>query len=230
MAILSGFNLREWGVTFLDLVFPEAPLNGELPDPIEPPFCEHCGQVYEGAITTQFQCTNCADRTWHFDCARAFYPSVGCVRESILGFKYNQQFHQRRRLVQWIEAGFDRHLANRAAWDALVPVPLHRLKQRDRGFNQAAELARGLGKQRHLPVMDCLKRVRETGTQTKLTREERWHNLRGAFELRSGFDVRGKNLLLIDDVFTTGATCEGCAQVLHRAGAGTIGVLTVARG
>lgn len=230
MAILSLATLRDWGVTLLDLTFPEMPLEGKQPKPIEPPLCERCGQPYEGAITTEFQCTNCHDRVWHFTAARALYPSEGCVRDVIHGFKYRQQFYHRRRLIDWLDTGFARHLEGQGTWDALVPVPLYRVRYRERGFNQALELARGLGKRRHIPVTDCLERCRETPTQTRLSREERWRNLRGAFGLRSGFDVRGQNLLLIDDVFTTGATCEGCAQVLHQAGAGTIGVLTVARG
>lgn len=229
MAILSRAFLHDWGVTLLDLVFPEPPLEGLLPNPIEPPFCENCGEPFEGAISGVFHCANCQERNWHFTRARAFYPSEGCVRDAILGFKYQQQFYQRRRLVEWLDAAFERHAANEP-WDALVPVPLHTLRRRDRGFNQAMELARGLSKRRAIPVLDCLKRLRETGSQTRLAREDRWRNLRNAFDLRSGFDVRGKNLLVIDDVFTTGATSEGCAQVLHKAGARSIGVLTVARG
>lgn len=231
MALLSLPTLRDWGLTFLDLVFPEPPFEGKIPEPIEAPFCEQCGQPFEGAITTTFSCTNCADRTWHFQSARAYYPFKGGVREAILGFKYREQFYQRKHLVRWLIAGYDRRYAEgEIKWDGLVPVPLHRLRRRERGFNQARELANGLSRQRHIPVTDCLTRTRETGKQTQLNREERWRNLRNAFDLRSGFDVRGRNLLVIDDVFTTGATGEGCAQVLQKAGAGAVGVLTVARG
>lgn len=233
MALLPGTvfgdSLKEWGLTLLDLVFPEAPLEGEMPSPIEPPFCEHCGERFEGAITNAFKCSNCEGRQWHFAWARAYYPAEGCVRKAILEFKYGKQFHQRQRLSKWLDAGFEKH-AKGVAWDGLVPVPLHHLRQRTRGFNQALELATGLSKKRRVPVLKCLERLHDTGTQTVLSREERWHNLRNAFGLRSGFDVGGMNLLIIDDVFTTGATCEGCAEVLHEAGAGVIGVLTIARG
>lgn len=231
MALLSRSALHEWGVTLLDLVFPEPPLEGAMPHPTEPPFCDKCGERFDGMISTAFECSNCQGRHWHFEWARAYYPAEGAVREAIHGFKYKEQFHLRRHLVDWLEAGFDRHIApDGIAWDGLVPVPLHPLRRRERGFNQAAEIARGLSQRRHIPVTDCLQRLRPTDTQIKLSRDERWRNLRGAFGLRSKFDVVGKNLLVIDDVFTTGATCEGCAEVLHHAGALSIGVLTVARG
>lgn len=231
MALLSRLSLQDWGVTLLDLVFPEPPLPGEMPHPTAEPFCEKCGERFDGVTSTAFECTNCQGRRWNFAWARAYYPARGSVREAIHGFKYQQQFHLRKHLIGWLAAGFDRHVApSGLVWDGLVPVPLHPLRRRERGFNQALEIARGLSKRRQIPVMDCLNRLRPTDTQTKLSRDERWRNLRGAFGLRSRFDVRGKNLLLIDDVFTTGATCEGCAQVLHQAGAVSIGVLTVARG
>ncbi len=223
--------LKDWSGTLLELVFPEPSFDDDLPSPIEPPFWEHCGERFSGAITTAFRCSNCQERTWHFEWARALYPSEGAVRDAIHAFKYRHQFHQRRHLVKWLCGAFDRHATPTGiTWDALVPVPLHTLRRRERGFNQAYELARGLSKFRHIPVTNCLQRLHDTGTQTKLSRDERWRNLRAAFELRRGFDVRGRNLLLIDDVFTTGATCEGCARVLRKEGAHLVGVLTVARG
>ncbi|MCE0498008.1 MAG: hypothetical protein LV481_08700 [Methylacidiphilales bacterium] len=80
-----------------------------------------------------------------------------------------------------------------------------------------------------MPVLNCLYRYRETPSQTGLERDVRWKNMQNAFGLKRGFDVRGKNLLLIDDVFTTGATTNACAQALAHAGAGRLAVLTIAR-
>jgi ComF family protein len=114
-------------------------------------------------------------------------------------------------------------------WDALVPVPLYHRRLRERGFNQAHEMARGLAARRKVPVLDCLYRYRETVSQAKLERAARWENMSGAFRMKQRFDVRGRNLLVIDDVFTTGATVNACAQALAKAGAGQIAVLTIAR-
>jgi competence protein ComFC len=222
---------KDWGTTLLGLVFPEMPLEGELPPVIDLPFCEVCGRPVEGQVTMAFVCADCQQQRNHFAWARAMYVFDGCVRETIHSFKYQQAFYRRKYLVKWITAAYDRHILPAGIqWDGLVPVPLYSLRQRDRGFNQAYEIARGLGKQRGIPVLNALRRTHDTGTQTRLSREERWRNLHNAFELRGKFDVQGKNLILIDDVFTTGATCEACAQALHKGGAQLIGVLTVARG
>ena len=134
------------------------------------------------------------------------------------------------------EAFEDKRLTDalRDGWP-LVPVPLHQSRQRKRHFNQAAELARAIGRERGLPVPPLLKRIRFTGSQTKLTREQRRKNLSGAFELTK----RGRRWLeqhepmgvvLVDDVLTTGATVEACAKVLHQAGVDQVAVVTVMRG
>ena len=95
--------------------------------------------------------------------------------------------------------------------------------------NPKQAIAIGLSEARKVPVLNCLYRYRETVSQTKLERAARWENMSGAFRMKRGFDVRGRNLLVIDDVFTTGATVNACAQALAQAGAGQLAVLTVAR-
>lgn len=198
--------------------------------PVTAPYCRQCGFPYPAleVLETPFSCADCVGREWHFEWARSGYRTSGQVREAIVGFKYLDQSYQRVRLTQWITEVFDRYAAS-GPWDALVPVPLYHRRQRERGFNQAAELARGLGIARKLPLQDCLYRYRETVSQATLERTARWENMRGAFRLKRGFDVRGRHLLLIDDVFTTGATVDACAQALKNAGAARLAVLTVAR-
>jgi ComF family protein len=197
---------------------------------IERPFCRQCGYPYpalprDGAV---FVCDHCVEKKWHFQWARAGYRTEGQVREAIIGFKYGDQYYQRARLVDWLTEVFDEY-ARAGRWDALVPVPLYHRRRRERGFNQAAEIASGLAGKRKIRVLDCLYRYRETVSQTKLERTARWENMTGAFRLKRGFDVGGCNLLIIDDVFTTGATVNACAQALAQAGAGDLAVLTVAR-
>jgi ComF family protein len=175
-----------------------------------------------------FQCANCADRTWYFQWARAGYRTEGQVLDAIVGFKYRDQYYHHRSLVEWLTEAYDRH-ASDEEWHALVPVPLYHRRRRERGFNQAAEIARGLASGRKIPVLDCLYRYRETVSQTGLERAARQQNMTGAFRLKPGFDVGGRSLLLVDDVFTTGATVNACAQALVQAGAAKLAVLTVAR-
>jgi ComF family protein len=214
----------------LNIAFPWPESAEREPVVIEPPFCRQCGYPFPAlpAEAPEFTCTNCADRHWYFEWARAAFRTDGQVHEAITGFKYHDEFYRLGRLVEWLTIAFDRHAAGQR-WDALVPVPLYHRRRRTRGFNQAHELARGLGRARGLPVRDCLVRDRETPSQTGLHRTARWENMAGAFQMKRRFDVTGQNLLLIDDVFTTGATTNACARALGRAGAGRLAVLTISR-
>ncbi|MGH7774426.1 MAG: ComF family protein [Candidatus Binatia bacterium] len=115
-------------------------------------------------------------------------------------------------------------------WDAVVPVPLHPRRLRWRGFNQAVILAREVSRLWHLPMDPfILLRSRETLPQTQLPEEERRKNVRRAFSLNPARSVEGKTLLLVDDVYTSGATVNECSRTLMRAGAKEIHVLTLAR-
>jgi len=116
--------------------------------------------------------------------------------------------------------------------DVITAVPLHRLRLLVRLYNQAAMLALALGEEADLPADPMiLERVRRTPSQGGLTRRQRRHNVAGAFRVRPGFETRieGKNVALVDDVMTTGATVEACARTLTRAGAAGVYVLTLAR-
>lgn len=231
MALLSSSLrfARDWGECALNLIFPWPESTATEPVRIEPPFCDQCGYPFpELEGHGSFICTNCAERKWHFQWARAGYRTDGQVLEAIIGFKYRDEYYRQKHLVEWLTETFDRHVKHND-WDALVPVPLYHRRHRERGFNQAKEIARGLGINRKIPVLDCLYRYRETASQARLERSARWENMAGAFRLKAAFDVRGRNLLLIDDVFTTGATANACAHALRQAGAGQLAVLTVAR-
>jgi len=227
-ARVTGF-VRGWGECALSLAFPWPESDEAEPVRVEPPFCRQCGYPYEHLPdATPFVCSNCAERRWHFAWARAGYLTEGQVHEAVVGFKYHDQSFRLAQLVGWLTEAYDLHGAGEK-WDALVPVPLYHRRLRTRGFNQARELAHGLGRARGVPVRDYLRRNRETPPQAWLERRARWENMQGAFAVKGRFDVTGQNLLLIDDVFTTGATTNACARVLAEAGAGRLAVLTVSR-
>src|SRR6266404_3938852 len=196
---------------------------------IVPPFCAKCSEPFDGAITTTFACANCAHRALHFDAAVSAYRSRGIVRHVILNFKYGRQIHLRHLVARWLVAALDDERLRERRFDAIVPVPLHPAKQRERGFNQAALLAEWLGSHMALPLRPVLQRVRFTTTQTAFDRSERMQNLRNAFRLRKNADVRKSRVLLIDDVLTTGSTLSECARVLKEAGAQSIYAATAAR-
>ncbi len=197
---------------------------------IKPPFCERCGLPQPGDITTPFECTNCREMELHFTSARSAVVAHNVVREAVHRYKYQRAL--------WFEP-FLADLFLREAvpalrerdWDFIVPVPLHPVKEREREFNQAERLAAHLSAATQIPLQPrLLCRVRPTATQTLLTRQERAANMRGAFAVRPGAGLDGERVILVDDVFTTGATTSACAQVLRAAGAGDVCVWTVARG
>lgn len=115
-------------------------------------------------------------------------------------------------------------------YDAIVPVPLHIARLRWRGFNQAVLLARPLARSWRIPLEPlALRRSRPTAPQVGLGEVERRRNIAGAFEIRDAAAIRGRRVLLVDDVFTTGATVEECSRVLLKGGALAVDVAVLAR-
>jgi competence protein ComFC len=197
---------------------------------VEPPYCEHCGMPFRGALTTKFECGNCKELELHFDYAR----SAVIAGEKILGVIHRYKYHR----ALWFETFLAGLLIERAkpelakeAWHLIVPVPLYGAKLREREFNQAERLGACLSAATGIPMeTNLVRRVQPTRTQTQLTRQERLANVRKAFALKGSADLAGKSLILVDDVLTTGATTSACARVLRKAGADKVCVWTVARG
>jgi ComF family protein len=152
----------------------------------------------------------------------------GPARASVHALKYDGE----RRLVEPLAelmAARWRHAA--IGGELLVPVPVHAQKRRDRGFDQAELLARGVGKRLGLPVLYALRRSARTTAQHQLGRRARQSNVKGAFEVAPRYvgQVAGRWLILVDDVVTSGATLSGCAHALYEAGAFAVSALTLAR-
>ncbi|VVM08336.1 ComF family protein [Methylacidimicrobium tartarophylax] len=205
----------------LDLLFPPRAEEGPLREHL-PPFCVRC--CAPGFLL----CPRCQETPPSFLWARAPYRYSGAVKRAVLQLKYGKQIDRIPWLAELLEIGFRTYAAT-FPWDALIPIPLHPVRERSRGFNQAEEIARLLGKRQGIPVQKALLRVRPTPPQAALPRDERSINLEGAFRPQRNFDLVGKNLLLVDDVITTGATVRECAARLSESGAGLVCVLAVAR-
>jgi competence protein ComFC len=197
---------------------------------IRPPFCDRCGLPYEGDITTKFECGNCREIDFYFQFARSAVVAGEVVRNVIHRYKYERALWFEPFLADLLVREAGRELA-RGKWDMIVPVPLHPVKRREREFNQAERLGARLGQAVGIPLnTKALRRVEPTQTQTLLNRQERAANMKKAFALRPGAQIKGRRVVLVDDVFTTGATTSACAKVLIAAGAGEVCVWTVARG
>ena len=205
--------------------------------PVRAPWCVRCGQP-----EPRFgPCRLCADWPRALTVARSAVWLDAGARDAVHALKY----HGLPRMADDLAATLARvvlPLAERdSAW--LVPVPLGARRQRERGYNQSAHLAQALARHWQRPVAELLVRTRETTTQTALTPEARLANVAGAFEVRnaecgvrsdgtpvdSALRIPHSTLVLVDDVFTTGATLAEAARVLERAGARTVMAVTFGR-
>jgi ComF family protein len=191
------------------------------------PCCACCGAPFEFDLGESALCGECVRRRPAFDRARAALRYDDSSRKLILGFKHGDRLHSAPAFGQWLNrAGAE--LIRDA--DATVPVPLHWTRLFARRFNQAAVLANALHAAGGPPAMpDALIRTRRTPPQGKGNREARRRNVAAAFTVNPRREVKGKRLVLIDDVLTTGATVAECARALKRRGAARVDVLTLAR-
>jgi len=196
---------------------------------IVPPFCAVCGLPFPHDEGAEALCGACLRKrpAYHRARAAAVYDE-GC-RSLLLGFKHGDRTEAASGLGRWLhQTGAE--LCREAR--LIAPVPLHRRRLWQRRFNQSALLAQALGRAAGLEVAcDLLIRKRATKSQRGLSAAERRRNVRGAFAVRERHRRRlaGAHVMLVDDVFTTGATVEEAAKALGRAGAGRVDVLTLAR-
>jgi len=200
--------------------------------PISGPVCLLCGRPFVSplaAAAIRPLCHLCRRGVYHFDLARSYGAYDGAMVRAIALLKY----HAVTPLGSWFAARLAELAAREPqafAADVVVPVPLHASRLRERGYNQAELIARPLAKRLRLPLRSyLLVRTRPRPDKLKLSRQERWHTVRGAYAIREGNRVDKLRLLLIDDVFTSGATLDACARALRRAGAASVTGITVAR-
>ena len=193
--------------------------------PITPPCCRTCGDSlpsWRALSVAEALCSRCRRSTPLVSLARALGPYEGTLRAIVHALKYDGRPTIARHLAARMRhAGVD----VLAGADLVVPVPLHRSRERARGFNQARELGRHLG----VPLADALTRTRQTVSQADLPAARRHANVRGAFEWRRSVPVGRRTIVLVDDVSTTGATLNACASALLDAGAAEVRALTAAR-
>jgi ComF family protein len=206
----------------------------EVFDKIEPPYCKRCGRWFDPAAKGGPLCVECRESPPAFELARAFGRHTESLRQAVLNYKFAGARRLAKpladRLVGVLEAVVARGELAEDAVEALVPVPLHEKRRKWRGFDQAERLAREMGALTGVRLLArALVRQRDTAPQVELTAEQRAQNVRGAFAVVKPWLVRGRELLLVDDVFTTGATMNECARALRDAGATAVYAVTVTR-
>ena len=211
--------------------------------PAQSPLCCQCGAVFDAFEGEDHLCENCIRAPRHFHQARAAGIYAGALRQMIQEFKFHGKIYLARPLgLLILHVFYDMYGQNAGdpiAPGAIIPVPLHAGRHRMRGFNQAFLLADQLTdfiQQHPDPEFSALKtdqdmlvRHRRTTPQTGLNKALRKTNIADAFRVKAPEKAAGKTILLIDDVYTTGATVDECARILIQAGAARVDVLTLAR-
>jgi len=199
------------------------------------PLCRLCGRPFPDASGDDHTCGVCIERPPRFAAARAWacYPREEQenhpLRTVVQKFKYGCKVSLGKPLGQLMARGCVEFLSGFHA-DVIVPVPLHGKRLRWRGFNQSLLLARQVSGLYGVPVDPfLLQRERETAAQTQLPEDERRRNVRGAFAIRPDKAVKDQTILLVDDVYTSGATVNECSRTLKSGGAKEVYVLTLAR-
>jgi len=194
-----------------------------------PPHCACCGYPFEYDTGPGSLCGACARQHPPFRCARSVLRYDESSRGLVISFKHRDRTDAAPAYGRWMARAGTEMLGNA---DVIVPVPLHRSRLIARRFNQAALLAQSLSRETGIACLpDLLVRTRATPSQGKLNAAQRRRNVQGAFSVRARRlpKLQGCNVLLVDDVYTTGATVGACTGVLRRNGAAAVDVLTLAR-
>lgn len=248
-AVITSLSMRKALAPLLDLIFPPtcfgcrgltesrgfcAACCREI-HPLRSPFCRICGVPFCSPAEVERSCAACLRRPPAFARARAGFAYGAGDRDHPLGraiqrLKYDRQSQLGPGLAQLLieeVAGWRRKLDH---VDVVIPVPLHLERLRWRGFNQSQLLASAVARHLQRPLLNSvLRRTKATPAQVHLGESDRRDNVRGAFAARESALVRGRTVLLVDDVMTTGATVDQCSRTLRRAGAREVEVLALAR-
>lgn len=199
---------------------------------IEGPICPCCGQPFASDAVADHLCGACLAHPPAYAMARSAGIYGPPLKTLIHRLKYRGQLRAAGPLGEILGSAFRRHWGHRPV-DLVIPVPLHRRRLRERGFNQVQSMLRRWPRLGLAPAAALapgnLVRVRHTAPQAGLDRQERRRNLQAAFRVNRPEAVRGRFVLLVDDVMTTGATVTACAEALARSGARRVDVLTLAR-
>ncbi len=194
-----------------------------------PPFCSSCGRHLDKKNISKNICPSCARAKLHFD--RAFSPCMyeGAMRELIHNFKYKNKEHLGGVLSRLLTEFIKEYSLPMKYMDIIVPIPLHAAKMREREFNQAHTLGSFIAEEFNIHLSpDVLCRHRNTRTQAELEPRHKLDNVKNCFSVNNKMSVKNKNILLIDDVLTTGATSSEAARSLKESGANVVFVLALA--
>lgn len=194
-----------------------------------PPFCRKCGRSLEKGKSIKNPCSTCAKTDLYFNRAFSPFSYEGVLKELIHSFKYKSCDYLGPVLAKSMIEFINEYNLPMQAVDLILPVPLHKAKLREREFNQSAILAKQLADKFDKDMPEgLLRRKLNTPSQTELDDSQRQLNVKGAFSVSDASLVKNKNILLVDDVLSTAATCSEASKALKESGAGMVYVITLA--
>jgi len=199
---------------------------------LEPPFCLRCSERLEGVGENVPRCAHCRDQDFAFESVITAYELNESLRTLVHSFKYKRSLYLTDLLGELLSQVLsDQRISGLVPEEwVITDVPLHHSRERWRYFNQARLLSQALSHRTTIPYEPLLQRTIRTPHQARLGKRERARNVRGAFTpLYPHVELPSRNIILVDDVFTTGATVNACAQQLRKAGAQRILVVCLAR-
>ncbi|SCG81899.1 Competence protein F DNA transformation protein comF [Proteiniborus sp. DW1] len=190
--------------------------------------CSVCGKpTYQGDLSQR--CNYCIKKDFYFKKVISPLEFTGLLRKAIYRYKYESKPYMYKSFGEFMLYAFEKE--NITNIDLIVPVPLHRSRKAERGYNQAELLAKYLSSKLGIPLNSRnLIRTKATKIQNKLSRHEREQNLKDAFIIRQSNVFKDKRILLVDDIFTTGATVNECSRILMECGVKEVYVITIATG
>ena len=194
-----------------------------------PSYCLCCGRFFE-ALEEPHLCQDCLQKRPPFSYHRSCGKYKGKLKDIILLYKYRHFQVLGKDLARFVYRALGREEEIWWKVDAVIPVPLHPKRKKERGFNQAQIIAKELARIKGIELREqLLVKIKNVPPQTSLRVEERVENVSGAFAMAGGEKIRGKGVLLVDDVYTTGSTIRECSSVLRNAGVKEVKALTVAQ-
>lgn len=202
------------------------------------PCCPRCGLPYNSIDSVSCQgrtshghlCGSCRENPLHFDKAISAGPYTGVLAEAIKLFKYRKKIHIGRALTEWAVESTTTWFSDEKLSLCIIPVPLYVKRLREREFNQSVIIASVLSERLGVSVVtDALIKLCHTRPQVELGRKDRNENVAGVFSVCKGTSLEGKDIILVDDVYTTGSTVNECAKVLKKHGAAHVSVFTIGR-
>lgn len=165
----------------------------------------------------------------HFENHYYIFKYDNLIRKLIIDYKFNEKPYLYRSFLEFLN-NYQKEYIQFKIYDIIIPVPISKKRKKERGYNQSLLIARKISSKEKIKLGDkVISKVKNNNTQSKLNKEERAENVKNVYKITSNKEIINKNILLIDDIYTTGATLNECSRMLKKAGAKKIDVLTIAK-